>query len=57
MHDKDEVLRVARLMAERVIKFQNKCKNQEYENDAIKCHDLDDIASLARMVTADLNDA
>lgn len=56
IHEKDDVLKIANVLAEKVIAFNNKCKNEEFTDDNIKCHELDDIASLARLVTADTKD-
>jgi len=55
-HTPEERLKVAEVLARKIIAFENKCRNQEFEDDAIKCHELSDAAAMARMVTSDTGD-
>jgi hypothetical protein len=55
LHEKDEILKVAQVMSSKILKLQSMCKDGKLD-DEMKCHHLDDIAALARMVTADLGD-
>ena len=56
IHTKDEVLALSSIMAKKIIDFENKCRNQEHTSDALKCHELSEIASMARLVTSDTGD-
>ena len=56
MHEKDDLLKVAEVMAKKIIQFENRCKYDEHKSEDIKCHELADIAALARMITADTGD-
>ena len=56
IHENDEVLKVCKVLADKVIKFSDRCKNQEHESLELKCHELEDIAAMARQVEGDLQD-
>jgi hypothetical protein len=56
LHEIDEVLKVARTLAEKVIEFSNHCKNDEFKDENIRCYELSLIADMARQVTVDLSE-
>ena len=56
MHEKDDVLKVANVLAEKVIAFSNKCKHDEFKDEEILCYELSLIADIARQVCADTGD-
>jgi len=52
-HTKDEMLKLAKLMAERIVKHANHCKYDEYESEEVKHHEIDQIVSMAETFIAD----
>lgn len=56
IHEKDDVLKVANVLAEKVIEFSNRCKHDEFKDEEIRCYELSLIADIARQVTADTKD-
>ena len=55
IHKDSEILAVAKVMADKVIEFSDRCKAGEDLEKAEMCLALDDLADLARMVTPDLS--
>lgn len=56
MHEKDDVLKVANVLAKKVIEFSNRCKHDEFKDESIRCYELSLIADIARQVTSDTGD-
>ena len=56
MHEKDDVLKVANVLAKKVIEFSNRCKHDEFKDAEIRCYELSLIADIARQVTSDTGD-
>lgn len=56
MHEKDDVLKVANVLANKVIEFNNMCKHDEFKDEEILCYELSLIADIARQVCADTED-
>jgi hypothetical protein len=55
MHENDEVLKLAKLLAQRVLELEE-CANTSTKDECMAQFALDDAAYLARLVTAELSD-
>lgn len=54
LHERDEVLAVAKMVIGDIVKHSNKCRHDEYQSLEERCEELKKIADMARMITADL---
>jgi len=55
MHKKNQILAMAKIMAEKIISLKQQRDAGDVDSKAL-CYQLDDIESLARLVTADLGE-
>ena len=56
LHSKDEVLKVANTLSEKLIELCPKVHEELGHNNDLLLHELDSIIAMARCVTADLGD-
>lgn len=55
-HEDKDILKVANVLAKKVIDYSNRCKHDEFKDEEIRCYELSLIADIARQLTADTGD-
>ena len=53
-HSEEEIAKLAKVMSEKILQMQKDCK--EGVDKTVFCYQLDDVAAMARLITADLSD-
>jgi len=56
LHSDQENIEMAKIIIRELIAFDNKCRNNEFTDNIIKCEELAKTVALARIVGADLGE-